>query len=98
MAFAFLNRWFDRTPAQRRHLHILLYTRAGCHLCDEAWELLLRHQKRHGFALETKDVDESAELVQAYGQCVPVVLIAGQVRFRGHVNEVLLRRLLEAKA
>jgi hypothetical protein len=98
MAFEFLRRWFARTPMQRPDLHILLYTRAGCHLCDEAWELLRRYQKRHGFALESRDVDESAELVTAFGECVPVVMVAGQVRFRGHVNEVLLRRLLEAKA
>ena len=30
-----------------------------------------------------------------YDQCVPVVEIDGQERFRGRVNEVLLRRLLQ---
>ncbi len=45
---------------------------------------------------ETKDVDESEQLVCEFGNCVPVVAINGKVRFRGQVNEVLLRRLLEA--
>ena len=94
MAFAFFSRWFARKPRQRPDLAFLLYTRAACPLCDEAWELLTRYQKQYGFALETKDVDESAELVCAYGNCVPVVAVNGKVRFRGHVNQVLLKRLL----
>jgi hypothetical protein len=98
MAFAFLNRWLARTPVPRPDLHILLYTRAGCPLCDEAWEMLLRYQNRYGFVLESRDVDESADLVQAFGEWVPVVTFEGKVRFRGHINEVLLRRLLDAKA
>jgi glutaredoxin len=96
MAIAFLWRWLAGSPVQRPDLHILLYTRAGCTLCDEAWDLLVRFQMRYGFVLETKNVDESAELVRAHGNCVPVVTINGKVRFRGHVNEVLLTRMLAA--
>jgi hypothetical protein len=46
--------------------------------------------------METRDVEQSAEWVSEYGEWVPVVTIDGQVRFRGHVNEVLLRRMLDA--
>ena len=65
-------------------------------VCDEALAVLDRYQKLHGFTLETRDVDQSPELVCEFGNCVPVVVIDGVVRFRGHVNEVLLRRLLDA--
>jgi glutaredoxin len=77
-------------------VQVVVFTRKACPLCDEAWELLERLQARHGFSLEAIDVDESAELVREHGNWVPVVAINGQVRFRGHVNEVLLMRLLEA--
>ena len=97
MAFSFLGRWLARTPVPRPDLHFLLYTRAACPLCDEAREMLLRYQKQYGFDLETKDVDASADLVREFGECVPVVTIDGQVRFRGHINEVLLRRILDAR-
>ena len=40
------------------------------------------------------DIDADPELRQKYDQCVPVVVIDGQERFRGRINEVLLRRLL----
>ncbi|MGB6044538.1 MAG: glutaredoxin family protein [Pirellulales bacterium] len=69
---------------------IILYTRNGCHLCEDARQLLLRY----GIEPKEIDVDEDAALEQLYGECVPVVLIDGQVRFRGRVNETLLRRLL----
>jgi glutaredoxin len=70
---------------------VLLFTRVGCHLCDEA-EALLVH---HGLSPRKIDVDASPELRAKYDACVPVVVIDGKERFRGRVNEVLLRRLLK---
>ena len=96
MAFAFLLSWLGLAPKQRPHLRVIVFTRASCPLCDEAWEMLKRQQSRYGFALEAKDIDESAELVREHGDWVPVVTINGQVRFRGRVNEVLLRRILDS--
>jgi glutaredoxin len=95
MAFAFLSRWLGLLPPQRLDLRVAMYTRDGCCLCDQAWELLKRFQATYGFALEVKNVDESADLVREFGACVPVVTINGRVRFRGGVNAVLLRRMLE---
>jgi len=68
----------------------ILYTRAGCHLCDDALAMLTRY----GLRPEVIDIDGDGELAAQYGQCVPVVLIDGRLRFRGHVDERLLRRLL----
>ena len=96
MAFAFLKRWLAGSRKARTDLHVVLYTRRACPLCEEALEVLRRFQECYAFPIEIKDIDESADLVSAYGNCVPVVTINGKVRFRGHVNEVLLQRLLEA--
>ena len=57
--------------------------------------MLEAFRARYGFVLEAKNVDESAGLVREFGSCVPVVAINGRVRFRGRVNEVLLRRILD---
>ena len=78
------------TPAHE----VVLYTRQGCHLCDDAWELLQQAAKRHRLTLSTRDVDADPALAAAYGECVPVVQIDGTVRFRGVVNAVLLERML----
>jgi hypothetical protein len=50
--------------------------------------------QRHGLTVATVDIDRDPALVERYGHCVPVVEIEGRVRFRGRVNEMLLRRLL----
>ena len=71
-------------------MSIILYTRRGCHLCDEAMQVLLQH----GLQPETIDIDTQPELQQEFNTCVPVVEIDGKVRFRGKVDPVLLRRLL----
>ncbi len=89
--------WPRHVPAPRTDLHVILYTRSHCPLCDEAASLLERYRQRYGFSLEAKDVDAAAELVAAHGNWIPVVTINGKLRFRGHVNEVLLQRILEAK-
>jgi glutaredoxin len=85
-------RFWARTRAKRSQ-HVVLYTRRGCHLCDDAWKLLEDARLRHGFTLETFDVDSNHDLTERYGMEVPVVTVDGVVRFRGRVNAVLLRRL-----
>lgn len=73
---------------------IVLYSRAGCHLCDVALELLLNRQTRYGYRLDIVDVDADPELVAKFDTCVPVVAIDGKVRFRGRIEPVLLDRQL----
>jgi len=75
-----------------------MYTRRGCHLCDDAWAELEKAQRSHGFVLESQDVDDDPALAARFGDRVPVVTVNGEVRFRGGVNAVLLDRLLEAEA
>ena len=69
---------------------VVLYSREGCHLCDDALAIL----QRYGLAPQVIYIDADPRLVARYDTCVPVVEIDGQERFRGQVNEVLLRRLL----
>ena len=69
----------------------VLYTRQDCHLCEEARQIL----ERNGFLVESIDIDRDETLREQFDLCVPVVEIDGRVRFRGRVNEVLLRRLVD---
>ena len=69
---------------------IVLYSRGGCHLCDVAAEILARH----GLEFDRIDIDADSELRARYDTCVPVVVVDGRERFRGRVDELLLRRLL----
>lgn len=71
---------------------VIVYTRAGCHLCDDALALL----KKHGLRPQLVDIDADPQLKEQYNVCVPVVVIDGRERFRGRVDELLLRRLIAA--
>lgn len=72
---------------------VILYSRNGCHLCEDALLLL----KRHGLKPKVLDIDADPALRERYHVCVPVVVIDGRERFRGRVDEILLRRLLDAR-
>jgi glutaredoxin len=80
------------------HLVFVLYTRRGCHLCEDALRSLQKAQRRYHFPLTILDIDSDADLVRRHGEEVPVVAVNGKIRFRGGVNRALLVRLLEAEA
>jgi glutaredoxin len=92
-----LRFWHWGRPRPLPHWRVVMYTRRGCNLCDEAWDRLQKEQRRHGFALSATDVDTDPELTARHGMHVPVVEINGKVRFRGRINEVLWRRLIDAE-
>jgi glutaredoxin len=77
---------------------VILYTRAGCHLCDDALRNLTETQQSHAFALDIVDVDSDPELAACYGARVPVVVINEKERFHGTINPTLLVRLLRHEA
>lgn len=74
---------------------VVLYTRQACHLCHQARENLLMHAEFLSGISEV-EIDDDPELVERYGESVPVVLIDGRERFRGQVDVLLLRRLIDA--
>lgn len=90
-----LTRW--QRGAHTPNLTVTVYTRASCGCCHQAIDLLRESQRRHGFSIETVDVDGDPLLVERHGLSVPVVEFNGKVRFRGVVNPVLLERLIEAE-
>jgi glutaredoxin len=71
-------------------MEIVVYTRPGCHLCDDACALL----ESYGLAPQKVNIDTDPALVARFGLTIPVVIIDGRERFRGRIDEVLLRRLL----
>ncbi|PJI95022.1 glutaredoxin family protein [Luteimicrobium subarcticum] len=56
---------------------VVLYGRAGCHLCDEARPVVERVCADTGQGFLEVDVDVDPVLVAAYGDLVPVVTVDG---------------------
>ena len=69
---------------------VVVYTRPGCHLCEDACEVL----QQYGLEPELVDISADPDLLAKYQYLIPVVIIDGRERFRGRVDEILLQRLL----
>jgi len=69
-------------------IQIDIYSRPGCHLCDEAKAVIERVQRRIAFAIRIINVESDPELEKQYGASIPVVLINGNKAFKYRVDEV----------
>jgi hypothetical protein len=75
---------------------LVLYSRAGCCLCDEARRVLSDLHGRHpgAFSWRELDIDTDDRLHRAYLERIPVVTIDGQEAFELFVDESELSRRL----
>ncbi|MBV8430985.1 MAG: glutaredoxin family protein [Solirubrobacterales bacterium] len=75
---------------------VVLYTREGCCLCDEARQVLIRvrDERRDRFVLSERDIEADDALFRAYLERIPVVTIDGAEAFELFVDEAELRRRL----
>lgn len=76
---------------------VTLYTRAGCHLCEDARAVLDAVRAERPFELTVIDIDGDAALVRQYTDDVPVVAVDGRTAFKHRLTADALRaRLLRA--
>ena len=52
---------------------LILYSRLGCHLCEEMQQQLSLLQNRYHFSIHIVDIDQDAQLKQRYNDFVPVL-------------------------
>jgi glutaredoxin len=73
---------------------VVLYSRPGCCLCDDAREVLMRAREERPFALEDRDIDGDEALLRAYLERIPVVTIDGVEAFELFVDPAELAQRL----
>jgi glutaredoxin len=56
---------------------VTIYSRLGCHLCEDAEATLISLQNELSFDIEVIDIDKDPELVKLYSDQVPVIHIDG---------------------
>jgi glutaredoxin len=76
---------------------ITVYSRPGCHLCDDAMAALRSLQPELGFELLELDITEREELHRAYFERIPVVALDGEDLCEYFLDEPLLRERLESR-
>jgi glutaredoxin len=67
---------------------LVLYSRPGCHLCDDARVVL----ERVGEPFDEVDIESDDELLKRYLERIPVVVLDGQELYDFFVDEQDLRR------
>jgi len=73
---------------------VVVYGRPGCHLCDEALEVVQRVRASVPFALEVVDIERDDDLLRRHLERIPVVEVDGEELFELFVDEQALRSRL----
>jgi glutaredoxin len=73
---------------------VTLYSKPGCHLCDDARAVIDRVCAELGTSYDEVDITTSTELMTAYGEQIPVTFVDGRQHDFWRVDENRLRRAL----
>lgn len=70
---------------------ITLYSKPGCHLCEEMKSEIARANCAEAFDFKEVNIEGSAELLARYRFDIPVLLINGVERFRHRLTAEAFR-------
>jgi hypothetical protein len=73
---------------------IVLLGRPGCHLCEEAREVVERVADDLGVGWEERSIDGDPELLEKYAEQIPVTIVDGRQHDFWRVDERRLRDAL----
>lgn len=77
---------------------ITVYSKPGCHLCEDAMTSLRRLRPELGFELQERDILQDEALHRAYFERIPVIALDGVELFDYFLDEQELRRRLAERA
>ena len=77
---------------------LVLYSRPGCHLCDEMKAVVRRVAMRVPLVFEEIDISADAALEARYGVDIPVLLVNGRKAAKHRVAEGELMKILAGRA
>jgi glutaredoxin len=87
---------YDSTTMQpaSRKAHVVIYSRPGCHLCDEAKLAIEAAQCRDEYTLEEINIESDPDLLERYEYDIPVITINGVEAFRHRLTSAAFRERL----
>ena len=77
---------------------MIIYTRPGCHLCEEAKAAINSSGCDREFVLEEVNIDDDPLLRERYGYDIPVIFINGVKAFKHRVDPREFKRKLRRMA
>lgn len=82
---------FGRRVTYTVKMNFVLYTRPGCHLCDDAADVL----NAMGIEYQAVDISQNAHLETTYGWDIPVLARDGEIVAKGVFSQEALVQLLQ---
>jgi hypothetical protein len=76
---------------------LTLYSRPGCHLCDDMKAIVRIVSQSIPLTLDEVDISSDPVLEAAYGLEIPVLLVDGKKAAKYRITAEALRRLLDAR-
>jgi glutaredoxin len=73
---------------------VTVYSRPGCHLCEEALAVVAKVCADVGETYDVVNIDDDATLVERFGEEVPVTFVDGKQHDFWRVSEDRLRSAL----
>jgi glutaredoxin len=74
---------------------VTLFTRPGCHLCEEAKAAIAPLLREFGAVLREVNIENDAVLEERYGWDIPVIFIGGRKIAKHRVDVAQFRRQLQ---
>jgi glutaredoxin len=71
-------------------IEVVFYTRAGCHLCEDARTLLEEIAQEIEYALTEIDIRSDMAVFERYRYRVPVILLNGTALLEGRIDALEL--------
>lgn len=82
-------------------MRLTIYSKPGCHLCDEMKSLVHRiiaeQSNDRAIALEEIDISSDSALLDRYGLEIPVLFIDGKKVAKYRVSETELTQMVSAR-
>ena len=75
-------------------VRVVVYSKPGCHLCEDACAAVARITAESGVGWEQVDISNDDALMQRWGEYIPVILVDGEVHDWFRVREDRLRKAL----
>jgi glutaredoxin len=84
-------------PRSHSVIAVTIYSRQGCHLCEQMKAVVERVGRTVAIALEEIDISTDPALEARYGVDIPVLMVGGRKVAKYRVTEEELRRILSAR-
>ena len=78
-------------------IELTIYSRPGCHLCDEMKTVVARVAQTIPLSLDEIDISTDPELEALYGLEIPVLMVEGKKAAKYRIAEGALRKMLIAR-